>query len=287
MKEEKEQPNTDNENNLTVKPVEIDESKFNAMDYGIWTFPSFHIYIGSVAAGKSTLLHNLVTRFLYPIFENRIILFSPTAHNDPLTMDLIENENIFIHFNDYTNETLQRVLEVIAEDGKDNKKDGKDGIDRWLIIFDDILGQLPRVGSREAKFFNKFVSTYRHGAGIAPEGSISCMIFTQKFSDCNNVIRANCSYYNFLGSHSEKHIDQYAEELSGVFGGDDEKFKEIYNEAKTSGKYDFLCLDFRKLRAYKNFDTLLYDRDTVNENNENFKKEKLELEEAQESKDDK
>ena len=57
-----------------MKPVEIDESKFNAMDYGIWTFPSFHIYIGSVAAGKSTLLHNLVTRFLYPIFENRIIL---------------------------------------------------------------------------------------------------------------------------------------------------------------------------------------------------------------------
>ena len=32
---------------------------------------------------------------------------------------------------------------------------------------------------------------------------------------------------------------------------------------------NFLCLDFRKLRAYRNFDSLLYDRDTINQNNEN------------------
>ena len=246
-----------------VKPVDVDESKFNAVDYGIWTFPSLHVFIGSVASGKSTLLYNIVTDFFYPIFENRIILFSPTAMNDPLTLDLIENNHVFINFPEYTNETLERVLQVIKEDN-DDRPEGSEGIERWLIVFDDMLNQLPKSNTKESKFFNKFISTYRHGAGIAQEGSISIAIFNQRFGGLINTIRSNASYYMFLGSHSEKHINEYSEQLNGVFGGSDEKFIEFYNKAKVD-KCDFLTLDFRKLRAYKNYDTLLYDRDTSSE----------------------
>lgn len=246
-----------------VEPVDIDESKFNAIDYGIWTFPSLHVFVGSVASGKSTLLYNIVTKFFYPIFENRIILFSPTAMNDPLTLDLIENNHVFINFPEYTNETLERVLQVIKEDN-DDQPEGSEGIERWLIVFDDMLNQLPKSNTKESKFFNKFISTYRHGAGIAQEGSISIAIFNQRFGDLINTIRSNASYYMFLGSHSEKHIKEYSEQLNGVFAGSDEKFIEYYNAAKVD-KFDFLTLDFRKLRAYRNYDTLLYDRDTSSE----------------------
>ena len=77
-----------------VEPVEVGEPKFNAVDYGIWAFPSLHVYVGAVASGKSTLLYNIATKFFYPIFENRIILLSPTAMNGPLTLDLIDNNHV-------------------------------------------------------------------------------------------------------------------------------------------------------------------------------------------------
>ncbi len=65
--------------------------------------------------------------------------------------------------------------------------------------------------------------------------------------------------------HSEKHLKQYAEELSAATGGTEESFYEVYNKAKKD-KFDFLLLDFRKLRAFRNLDEKLYDRD------EEFKK---------------
>lgn len=159
-----------------VEPVDIDERKFNAIDHGIWTFPSPHVFVGSVASGKSTLLYNITTKFFYPIFETRIIIFSPTAMNDPLALDLIGNTQVFVNFPGYTSETLERVLQVIEEDCSkttmtDQKKVKVSG--GGLIVFDDVLNQLPKSNTKGSKFFHKFASSYRHGAGVAQEGSIS------------------------------------------------------------------------------------------------------------------
>ena len=108
------------------------------------------------------------------------------------------------------------------------------------------------------------------------------MLFAvQYFKDLSPVIRSNLSYLFLLGVHSEKHIKQYAEELSAATGGTEESFYKCYNEAK-QGKYDFLLLDFRKLRAFKNLDTILYDRDAEFENKktkEDLDKEEQELKE--------
>jgi hypothetical protein len=86
------------------------------------------------------------------------------------------------------------------------------------------------------------------------------------------VIRSNLSYLGLLGQHSEKHQAQYAEELSAATGGTAESFYKVYNEAKSGGKFDFLLLDFRKLRALKNLDTVLYDRDKEFDNVKDEKK---------------
>ena len=50
----------------------------------------------------------------------------------------------------------------------------------------------------------------------------------------------------------------YSEELNAVCGGDEDKFMELYNEAKND-KYSFLFLDLRRLKAYKNFEECIYD----------------------------
>lgn len=239
-------------NPFEIKPVEIDESRYNTEELGPFQFPSTFVGIGAVAAGKSTLMFNLV-EMLKPIFDENIIIFSPTATNDPILLKLVEDDMILEVFESYSNETLQRILEVIRDDENEKQK--------YLIIFDDILGMENMANnhiSKEARFLNSFISTYRHGAGICQEGRISCMWFIQYYKSLLPTLRVNASYVCFLGKHSEKNIKQYAEELSTVCGGSEGKFMELWKECK-AGRYDFMMIDLRKLRVYKNLDNLIYD----------------------------
>jgi hypothetical protein len=235
-----------------VQPVDIDESRYNKEELGGFEFPSTFIGIGAVAAGKSTLMFNLI-RMLKPVFDDNIIVFSPTATNDPILLKLVEDEMILEVFESYSNETLQRILEVIRDDEDEKQK--------YLIIFDDILGMENMASnhiSKEARFLNSFISTYRHGAGICQEGRISCMWFIQYYKSLLPTLRVNASYVSFLGKHSEKNIKQYAEELSTVCGGSEKKFFELWRQCK-SGRYDFMTIDLRKLRVYRNLDNKIYD----------------------------
>jgi hypothetical protein len=240
---------------LTIKPVEIDEEKFNKVEHDPFIFPSCTIVLGAVASGKTTWLHNYI-RITKPVFDGNVILFSPTLKNDPILDKMIEEDDILDYFEHYTNGTLNRVLETIKEmsdDDDDNKQ-------KYVIIFDDILGSLPRVGSREAQWFNKFISTYRHGGGVAPEGSISLVFCVQKFTSLLPVLRENASYYVLLGQFGDKNLKHLAEELHPACGYKDSDFMECWEKAHQK-PYDFLMLDFRKMKAYRNLTDLLYSKE--------------------------
>ena len=238
-----------NKADLEIKPIEIDETKFNRVDLDPFTFPSLIVGLGKVASGKTTFMANMV-RILDPVFKGNIILFSPTLANDPILDKLIEDDEILEYFDTYSNDLLRKVLETIAEQPEDEK---------YMIIFDDILGSLPRANSRDAKFFDKFISTYRHGGGIAGEGQVSLMFFVQYFNSLTPVLRTNASYYVLLGQQGDKQLKTLAEELHPATGETEEDFYRVYNEAKRK-PYDFLMLDFRKLKAYRNLTDLLYSK---------------------------
>ena len=161
---------------------------------------------------------------------------------------------------------MKHILDAIKED-KDEK---------YLIIFDDILSMTPKHMTKEGRWWNSYISQYRHRPN---EGQVTLMFAVQYFKDLSPVIRSNLSYLYLLGVHSEKHLKQYAEELSSATGGTEQSFYETYNKAK-EGKFDFLLLDFRKLRAFKNLDTILYDRDSQfdkKKTKEDFDKEEKRL----------
>lgn len=238
-----------NKQDLEIKPIEIDEDKFNKVDLEPFTFPSCIIGLGKVASGKSTFLHNLI-RITEPVFKGNVILFSPTLANDPILDKLIEEDQILEYFEDYSNATLRKVLETIAETDEDQK---------YFIVFDDILGSLPRANSKDAKFFDKFISTYRHGGGIAGEGQVSLAFFTQYFNSLTPTLRVNSSYYVLLGNQGERQLKILSEELHPACGETIEDFMRCYSEAKRK-PYDFLFLDFRKLKAYRNLTDLLYSK---------------------------
>lgn len=250
---------------LEIKPIEIDESKFKKVDYEPFIFPSLTIGLGKVASGKTTFMANMI-RILEPVFKGNVILFSPTLANDPILDKLIEDDEILEYFDTYTNDTLRRVLETIKE------TEEYDADQKYLIIFDDILGSLPRANSRESKWFDKFISTYRHGGGIASEGSISMMFFVQYFNSLTPVLRTNASYYVLLGQQGDKQLKKLAEELHPATGDSEEDFYRVYTQAKRK-PFDFLLLDFRKMRAFRNLTDMLYSKDDGSDDKKSTKEE--------------
>lgn len=244
--------------NLKIQPVDIDEAKYNTAELDPFVFPSLSVFIGHVASGKSTLLYNLI-KLTEPVFKGNVILISPTMLNDPIQQKMIEDDMILEHYDFFNNDLMKHILDAIKED-EDEK---------YLIVFDDILSMTPKHMTKEGRWWNSYISQYRHRPN---EGQVSLMFFLQYFKDLSPVIRSNVSYLGLLGVHSEKHQAQYAEELSAATGGTSESFYRVYNEAK-NGKYDFLLLDFRKLRALKNLDTVLYDREKDLESKKNEEKD--------------
>jgi len=247
---------------LKIQPVDVDEDDLNLEELDPFIFPSCTVGIGSVASGKSTLLFNLI-RILQPVFGDNVIIFSPTFTNDPIMNKLMEDDLILQYYESFSNETLQRVLKVIGEDPDPKSK--------YLIVFDDILGMKNisnNIMGKDSKFLQQFVSTYRHGSGICREGQISIMFFIQHYKSLLTTLRVNTSYMMFLGKHSQKNRKQYAEELSYLTDGDEDKFHEIWNKCK-AGKYDFIMCDMRKQRIYKNLDTLMYSQEQELKGEEN------------------
>ena len=108
-------------NSFKIKPVDIDESRYNKEQLGNFEFPSTFIGIGAVAAGKSTLMFNLIN-MLKPVFDDNVIIFSPTATNDPILLKLVEDELVLEVFETYSNETLKKILEVIKDDPDEKQK---------------------------------------------------------------------------------------------------------------------------------------------------------------------
>jgi len=235
---------------LEIRPIEIDENKFNRVDLDPFTFPSCIVGLGKVASGKTTFLANMI-RITEPVFKGNVILIAPTLANDPILDKLIEEDQILEYFEDYSNAMLRKVLETIGETDDDEK---------YLLIFDDILGSLPRANSRDAKFFDKFISTYRHGGSFgAKEGQVSLMFFVQYFNSLTPTLRVNSSYYVLLGSQSEKQLKILSEDLCAACGDTPEEFMRLYKEAKRK-PYDFLLVDFRKMKCYRNLTDLLWER---------------------------
>ena len=74
------------------------------------------------------------------------------------------------------------------------------------------------------------------------------MFFIQHYKSLLTTLRVNTSYMMFLGKHSQKNRKQYAEELSYLTDGDEDKFHEISNwlgyqylTYKNTTFYKWLC----------------------------------------------
>lgn len=207
--------------------------------------------IGSVRAGKSLLWSQLYTNPAFPykkLFEVKILI-SGTASNDKMLKNIIDDEFDFI-FTDYTDELLLEIIDMIEKDVSDN---------RYIIIFEDIIGQINIKRTGKVDALTALITRYRHVGNERVEGKVSLCIVTQYFKYLNSVMRLNMSNYFLMGNSSEAELKKYASEFS-VFGGSQEKFIQLYKESKKV-KFDFMYLDMKELKVYRNFEDLLWSDD--------------------------
>ena len=212
--------------------------------------------IGSVRAGKSLLWSTLYTNPKFPykkLFDVKILI-SGTATNDKMLKNIIDEDFDFV-FDSYSDELLLEIIDMIEKDQSDS---------RYVIIFEDIIGSIniKRTGKTDA--LTSLVTRYRHVGNDRIEGKVSICIITQYFKYLNSVMRLNLSNYFLMGNSSEGELKKYSEEFS-VFGGSSKKFLEIYKQSKQK-KFDFLYLDMKQLKAYRNFEELIWSDDDDKEN---------------------
>ena len=91
-------------------------------------------------------------------------------------------------------------------------------------------------------------SKYRHW-------KLSLIVTSQSFRALPIICRSNATGYIIFRTHNKKEFAKMEEEFEGNFPD----FIDLYKDA-TNEKYSFLYLDQEKIRAFENFDSLLYEK---------------------------
>lgn len=226
---------------LRVRPPPRDEEddesreRIAALDERLPRPPFLGVLLGSVKAGKSTMLANLLLRFYRGVFA-RVIVYSPTARNDDTWWWALEDDDITI-----VDEHLDRLDEVFAEIVKEKAAHRETAREQWVHIFDDCLGLLRPQTSPKA-FVTHFATRYRHSRN-------SMVVSTQLFRALPPMVRANASWYAIWGAKNGRESAKIDDEFSGMFP----TVLEMLAEA-TAVPYRPLVLDLREVTARAGFD---------------------------------
>jgi cobalamin biosynthesis Co2+ chelatase CbiK len=203
--------------------------------------------IGPTMSGKGVTYLNTFYRsdMLGDMFD-MIIIVSPTLSNDRSAYIVKESDNTILYDNP---NDLDNIIEEIMEIQQVQEGEILNDKPKMLLLLDDMLGHLD---SRFNKL-TKFCSKNRHYSC-----SLCCVI--QSFRFLNNTIRANSSYFIIKRLNNSQEENKIFDEIGTTFMSNKE-FKKYYDYATKDSRFDFLYVDMRKRRLYKNYDELLFDND--------------------------
>ena len=230
------------DNNLKILPVKMakESKRFDDIHPHLLKPPFLLILNATTGSFKTTAICNLILRkqFLDQINEKYFdffVIISPTIYNCKTSKPLLKYADAV--YDEYSDDIIDSLIELQKEDEEDR---------HLLILIDDMLGEpMPKV--------KYLASRNRHFR-------ISLIISLQSFKSkgTHPTLRQNASGYLIGQVKSTKEYIKMEEEFANLFGGK-KNFKKIYDEA-TKGRYDFLYLNLKKIRAYRCFTTLLWQK---------------------------
>lgn len=251
------QPQT--EKKLHIAPIETSKDKIEqpelAADERMYIPPigSSVVISGKSGSGKSTLLANLLKdeRFYGKSkakpkgFFDKVFLFSPTANGDDVQKSLdIPADHVFTDLDE-----APELLEVILDTQQDklDRAEGADQVEQFCVIFDDVIGDVQFMNTRE---FTRCFYQVRH---------VNCTTFicTQHFTRVPKVCRLQANFiFFFQGSASEVEIvvDEFAPPLYTK-----KEFRQLVSDA-TCKKHSFLTINMKvgwEYRFRRNLDEFI------------------------------
>ncbi len=242
---------------LKIYPLKADGDKMNVVEkYPLAQIPALIGVVGRVRAGKTLLTNSLVLRkSMYGDDFQVRILISPTARNDPQNKHMIE-EFEFV-FDEYSDALMRELVDMIEKDISDN---------RYLIILDDVIGEMTQKKSGKVDYISSLATRYRHiGNEESGEGKLSMIIVTQYFKYFTPILRNNLSALYIMGKFPEQELKKIADAYS-FFGGTEKQFLELYKKSRKE-KHDFLFLNIKDMIAMRNHDEIIW-RDSDDEDAE-------------------
>jgi hypothetical protein len=240
------EPNRD----LKIYPIKIEDDKLNEGDdkYPLVSPVHLILVIGRVKSGKSLLINNLYLsqRFYADDFENRILI-SSTAHNDAINKYMID-EFDFV-FEEFSEALLDQIVDLVKAD---------EGKGRWLLLLDDIIGDVKFSRGGRVDAISALASKFRHIGNGEVEGKLAVCITTQYFKYISTILRNNATAYYIMGAFPEAEMKKIAEALS-FFGNGDKQFLEIFRRSRKDD-FDFLYCSVQDLECRRNHDDLIWSK---------------------------
>ena len=240
------EPNRD----LKIYPIKIEDDKLNEGDnkYPLVSPVHLILLIGRVKSGKSLLINNLYLsqRFYADYFENRILI-SSTAHNDAINKYMID-EFDFV-FEEFSEALLDQIIDLVKAD---------EGKGRWLLLLDDIIGDVKFSRGGRVDAISALASKFRHIGNGEVEGKLAVCITTQYFKYISTILRNNATAYYIMGAFPEAEMKKIAEALS-FFGNGDKQFLEIFRRSRKE-EFDFLYCSVQDLECRRNHDDLIWSK---------------------------
>ena len=249
-KQSKQKKDKQSNRDLKIYPIKIEDDKKNEGEdkYPLCSPVHLLLVIGRVKAGKSLLINNLYLseRFYKNDFQTRILI-SSTAHNDAINKYMID-EFDFV-FTEYSDELLSSLIDLVQAD---------EGNGRWLILLDDIIGDIKFSRGGQVDGISALASKFRHIGNGEVEGKLSVCITTQYFKYLSTILRNNATGYYLMGSFPEAEMKKISEALS-FFGNGDKNFMEIFRRSRKED-YDFLFCSVQELECRRNHEDLIWSK---------------------------
>ena len=225
---------------LPVKSLpEYDVEKLKKLHINLPKPPFLGILQGSVRSGKSNLVMNLIyNKHFYRGIFDRIFYISPTVNND-LTLQFLKNDEDV----DKITDNLDDIDDIVKEIVNHKKEDEELKEEQWLFVLDDMIGLIKNKG-----YISSYATKFRHDKN-------SLIFLSQNFRSIPPIIRVNAGWYCIWKTTNHKEYSKIEDEFSSLFPN----FIQLYNES-TDKPYNFLFLDLKKIKAYHNFNKLLYSK---------------------------
>lgn len=228
-------------NTLEILPVKTNNTKQKSdIPDPIPQHPFTMCLIAPTASGKTVTLVNLIYRFYKHNFDE-IIYISPTVLIDETLENNVSKDDDITKIHE--EEDLKNIDTMLDEIVKEQKESPKKDRKKLLIVLDDMIGHFKRH------------STLDNLPALSRHYDISFIICCQSFNPLPTRLRKNASHYLIYRLYNKADLDCINKEVGCNYENFEQHYKNCIDE-----KYSFMFLDNKKMKIYKKFTNLLWQK---------------------------